>query len=487
MARRAAWIHLGSLASTQAMQLVVSLVLARLLSPHELGLFAIASASVGAAHLLRDLGVSAYLQREPDLDADKLRAALGLSCAASSALCAALMVGAPAMAAVIGEPALVTLLRTLALGLLVVPVGAVMTTLALRDGDASRLARVTAWGNLGQAATAVALAMSGAGAAAPAWAQVINLSLCSLVVWPLRPRALWGAPRLRGWTPILRIGRGALPASTLSALQGATPSLLLGHLGGALPVGLLGRAQSLTGLLPGMAGAALQFGALGRWARAHHRGRRLADAVAAHARRVCAISWPALAITVALAHPAMQLLFGPAWLQAVPAVLPLALLAALASAFSGAAPAFTAIGRPAWAALPQGLTLAATFGMAVAFSLPEGPAGAARFAWWLLIANLAAMPAQLWLYRRGLALTPFLLVRSLSAAARTAVLVGLAAWIGTETSLIALHAATQTGSAIAVLQIAAGLGAALPLWGWLRRRRPQTALASPRLRITIRK
>lgn len=480
MARRAAWIHLGSLASTQALQFLVSLALVRLLSPHELGLFAIASVTVGVAHVVRDLGVSAYLQREPALDADKVRAALGLSSAASVALCVVAMAGAPALATLTAEPALVPLLRTLAVGLLVVPVGAVMTALALREGDAARLARVTAWGNLGQAAVAVALALAGAGAAAPAWAQLINLSVCSLVVWPLRPRTLWGPPRLRGWGPILRLGRGALPANVLSALQGAVPSLLLGHLGGAGPVGLLGRAQSLTGLLPGMAGTALQFGALGRWARAHHRGRRLAAAVAAHARRVCAVAWPALAITTALAQPLVLTLFGAAWIEAVPAIGPLALLAALAAAFSGAGPALVAVGRPGWSILPQGLTLAASLGMAATLTLPEGPAGAARFAWWLLAAGLAALPVQCWLYRRWLGLGAGLLARSLGAGALAALLTGAGAWLG-----------VRAAPASAPLQLVAGLGVALTLW-WLaaRRRGSQAAAprpASSRLRITIRK
>ena len=485
MHRRAVLIHAGSLASTQAMQFGVSLVLVRLLTPHELGLFAIAAAIVGAAHGARDLGVSAYLQREPALDAARLRAALGLSCAASAALAALVVALAPALAAAFREPALAALLRTLALGLLAVPVGAVMTALALRAGDAGQLARATAWGNAGQAATAVALALAGAGAAAPAWAQVVNMAACSLVVWPLRPRALWGRPRLRGWAPILHMGRGTLPGQALTALQGAAPALLLGQLGGATQVGLLGRAQSLAALLPGLAGMALQFGALGRWARRHHRGRALGPAVAAAARRLTGLTWPLLAIAVALAEPLVLTLFGPAWREAAPAVPPLALLAALTALFTGAGPALTAVGRPAWAALPQALTLAAWLGLAATFTLPGGAAGTPRFAGWLLTAGAVALPCQLWLHRRWLGLRPALLLRAVSPGAVIAVLTGATAWLG---------ACAAPAGAPAPLRAAAGLALALPAW-WLARRmarrptrlRRQAAPASARFLMTIRK
>ena len=459
MRRRAMLIHASSLASTQALQFGVSLALVRLLTPHELGLFAIASALVGAAHGARDLGVSAYLQREPALDAHRVGAALGLSCVASALLALAMTAWAPSLADAFGEPALAPLLRTLALGLVVVPVGAVMTALALRAGDADQLAKATAWGNASQAVVAVALAAAGAGAAGPAWGQVVNLAVCSLVVWPLRPRDLWAAPRFGGWRPILRLGRGTLLGSTLASLQGAAPTVLLGQLGGASSVGLLGRAQSLTALLPGLAGMALHFGATGRWARRHHRGGALAPAFAAASRRLTGLAWPLLAVAAAMADPLVSLLFGAAWLEAAPAVMPLALLAALMAAFNGLGPALTAVGRTGRAALPQAATLATWLVLAAAFALPPGAGGAQRFAYWLLLAGLVALPCQLWLCRRWLGLRPAVLMRALAAQAAVALVVG-------ATARLALHLAAslarlEASSATAVL---IGLAAALPTW-----------------------
>jgi len=498
MQRRASWIHAGSLASTQAMQFGVALILARLLTPHELGLFAIASALTGLLHGARDLGVSAYLQRAPSLDAAQVRAALGLSCAASALLAGGLLGLAPGIAAVLNEAALAAPLRVLALGLAAVPVGAVMTALALRDGDARQLARTTAWGNASQAIVAIALASAGAGAQAPAWGQAVNLAVCSLVVWPLRPRALWGWPRLRGWAPILRIGRGTVAGGALTAAQGAAPALLLGHWAGAAQVGWLGRAQSLTALVPGLAGMALNFGALGRWARLHHRGRALAPAVAASAGQLAAIAWPLLAIVTALAEPLVTTLFGPAWRQAAAAVGPLAWLAAATIVFNGLGPALAAVGRPGWAALPQGVTLIAwaAFAMVLAatFGEPDGLLranlnDAATVRWFAvcwLIAGLAALPCQLWLCRRWLGLRPAVLRRALLPGAIAAGMAGVAARLG---------AGAVPAGAPEWLTVLAGFAAATPAW-WLtvrsargaRPARPaQPASASDRLRITIRK
>lgn len=57
-------------------QFFVTIILARLLSPSEIGVFSIAAVTVSIAHVFRDFGVGAYLQREKDLNPEKIRAKL---------------------------------------------------------------------------------------------------------------------------------------------------------------------------------------------------------------------------------------------------------------------------------------------------------------------------------------------------------------------------------------------------------------------------
>ena len=61
-----------------AVQFAVTLVLARLLSPEEIGIFSITAVAVSIAQLFRDFGVASYLQREADLTRQKVATAFGV-------------------------------------------------------------------------------------------------------------------------------------------------------------------------------------------------------------------------------------------------------------------------------------------------------------------------------------------------------------------------------------------------------------------------
>ena len=72
--------------------LVSTMVFARLLTPHELGIYAIASSVLIIVSELKTLGVAKYLIREKDLSPEKVKAALGLSILISWSLGISLLV-----------------------------------------------------------------------------------------------------------------------------------------------------------------------------------------------------------------------------------------------------------------------------------------------------------------------------------------------------------------------------------------------------------
>ena len=67
-----------------------SIVLARLLTPAEIGVYSVTMVALGFLATFRDLGASQFLVREPDLTSQKIRAAwavqLGLALAFSALL-----------------------------------------------------------------------------------------------------------------------------------------------------------------------------------------------------------------------------------------------------------------------------------------------------------------------------------------------------------------------------------------------------------------
>ena len=69
--RRSLFITFFSTNAMTVVQFGVTLVLARLLTPAEVGIFSITSVVIGLAAVFRDFGVSSYLQRERDLTPQK--------------------------------------------------------------------------------------------------------------------------------------------------------------------------------------------------------------------------------------------------------------------------------------------------------------------------------------------------------------------------------------------------------------------------------
>lgn len=400
--RRAFLGNLAASGGETALRFLLGLALARLLQPADLGLFAMAAAVFGIVQLLRDFGISAYLQREPALTPQRFSACLGLlACTTLAALLVLLLLAEP-LSALLGQPGLAPLLRVLALGLPVSAFGSVMAALQLRELAAARIAKVSWLGVASQAIVALALSAEGAGALGLAWAQVAATLACGLAYAAWRPAHLPWRPVWRGWGEVLRFGGASLFASGLAGLHAALPDLLLGRLSSPHQLGLLGRAQATVGLLQAVAGQALNFGALPLLASRHARGEALAPVLCRATALLTGLGWPLLALTVVYREPLVRLLYGPAWLDCTPAVLPLALAAALALAFTQFGAALAAVGRPELAAWPTAVSLLARLGLG--WLLFDG--SLASFAWALCAAALLALPVQLGIAARHLGLPP---------------------------------------------------------------------------------
>ena len=77
--RRSLFIQFLNSYSGPGIAFVSVIILARLLTPQEIGVFSVCMAFVGFLHTLRDFGIGAYLLQERQLDKEILRSAYGLA------------------------------------------------------------------------------------------------------------------------------------------------------------------------------------------------------------------------------------------------------------------------------------------------------------------------------------------------------------------------------------------------------------------------
>ena len=119
-------------------------------------------------------------------------------------------------------------------------------------------------------------------------------------------------------------------------------------------------------------------------------------------------------------------LYGKNWIEAAPAVAPLALMTAIELTFHYKIAAFNAIGRPYLASIPLLVTALARVVLAVA--LFSG--SIVSFGWALMLATLITAPVWLVLQKKYLGCRPGALARQLAPSALLALVAGALAWLG---------------------------------------------------------
>src|SRR5471030_3171993 len=188
--RRSLFITFFSTNAMTVVQFGVTLVLARLLTPAEVGIFSITSVVIGLAAVFRDFGVSSYLQRERDLTPQKIASALGLLLTTSWLLAAGIYLASDSVAAYYGQPGIARVMRVLTLSFCLLPFASFFYSLLSRDLNAGKQAIVNAAGTLVYALTCITLAYRGHSYMALAWANVANISATIVVYLLLRPAGL---------------------------------------------------------------------------------------------------------------------------------------------------------------------------------------------------------------------------------------------------------------------------------------------------------
>ena len=298
-----------------------SIALARLLTPKVFGLYAILVFVITAGVRSSELGLGAALIQRRDLDP---AAALGVAFTATFglalALGAAIAAAAPLVARWPGVSSDVTApVRWLAL--LVVLSSLRMPAMVLLERRLAYFPLTVA--ETADTVTFHAVAIAAAIAGAGLWSFVMG-ALAARVVNLV---VLWGAARWRptlrwSWrelAPVMKFGI-LFQGSILVAIAGdAVVPIFVTAWSGVTGVGFLNWAATLAFLplqVVSIAGRVL-FPALSSL---QADPKRFAEATARALNRVTAVLYPAAALLLAGADPVVRLIFGEAWLPAIPAV-----------------------------------------------------------------------------------------------------------------------------------------------------------------------
>jgi len=298
------------------LQFISSLVLARLLTPHEFGVYSVAVVLMGFIHVLRDLGVGQYLVQEATLDRQKIRAVAGTVLTTSWLLAPVVFLAAGPVARFYREPGLVEVLHVLALSLVIIPFGATVQAWLHRHMRFGALLVMRVGSTTVQIATSITLAWTGHGFMSLAWGSVAGVVWTVLMANLYRPAELRVLPSFRHMGGVFRFGGRSAAMGLLTELSAGLPEMIVGRTLGMEPVGILNRASGQLQLFSRLFSASIFAVGLPHFARLHRESKPLAVDFRHGAECMLGVAWPMFAGTALFAEPLIRLLYGPQWSQA---------------------------------------------------------------------------------------------------------------------------------------------------------------------------
>jgi O-antigen/teichoic acid export membrane protein len=316
--RRAFVYASGGRYVVMAANLCMAIVMARLLSPAEYGLYALGSAVFAIAEAIRELGSGSYLVQQHDLTLRKIQSTFTVNLLTTVAVSAALFLSARIIseyyAAADLERYLHTLLLFYAMGPFLYPSLALLS----REMQFGKIAVIGMVTTLVNTIVAIGLAFLGFSYMSFAWAAVVSgLVGIGLVFWA-RPDLSIFRFSLSEWRDVLKFGTYDSAISLLIRLWDYMPYLILGRMLNAEIVGLWQRAMWLCLFPERVILAGVGAVALPAFSEQSRQGTDLRENYLRAIELITAVQWPALLLVILLAHPLVLIVLGQQWLGTVP-------------------------------------------------------------------------------------------------------------------------------------------------------------------------
>jgi O-antigen/teichoic acid export membrane protein len=338
------WSFLNTVVG-RAGTMLVGIVLARLLSPADYGVFAVALVALNALLSVNELGVSLAIVRWPGSLERIGPTVTTLSLAASALLYAACYAAAPWASAAMGSPEAAGVLRLLCAGVLIDGATAVPVALLTRNfrQDQRMLADLTSFG-IGTAVS-LGLAVAGFGAWSLAWGRLAGNGSSALLLFAMAPRR-WrpGFDRAEA-RKLLAFG---LPLAGSSLLVFAMLNLdyvLVGSVLGQVALGLYLMAFNLSSWPVNVFSMAVRRVSLAGFSRLQDAEERMEAAFCRALALLAAATIPVCVLLGLLATQVVRLLYGEQWVPAAQALAFLAVLGAVRVATELAYDFLVAAGR----------------------------------------------------------------------------------------------------------------------------------------------
>jgi PST family polysaccharide transporter len=374
-ARGAAWIACA-FGATQLIAITSNVLLARVLSPQDFGLVAMANLLLAFVGPFHDSGLSPAFVARRDAIRESAATIAWSTPVSGFGVAAVAMLAAPLAGALFARPDVVPVMRVLALafllnGLAVAPLAVISRELAFRAKATVAIAAALTEGTFG-----IVLALRGAGYWSLVGAQLAGAAMTGVAAWWLAPWKPLGRFVWARFREMARFGRHMVAGNLFGLLGSYLDNIVVGRWLGAEALGVYGTAFRWGRLSPQALGTIANQVAFPSYVAVREEPARLRAAYLRVLRTVTTLALPASLGLVVVAPVLVATLYPPRWAGMVTPLQIFAIFGLVNALVATTGDVFKATGRPGW--IP-GLAIVHLPSLATSlwFLTTYGPAGAA--------------------------------------------------------------------------------------------------------------
>lgn len=384
--------------STQIISLITIATLARLLTPAEIGVYAVAASVAFLAFEMRALGVGQYLVREAEICDEKIRSATGLMIVMSWGLAVIIAISAPFMADFYNEQALMIIFWIIASSFLFAPFASVTSALLRRKMQFQSLFVVRLSSSVISSGSTIVFVLMGYSYYSLAMGTLVAAIVEVVVLSFYRPEKMPWLPSFSKFKELFHFGVVTSTANSLQQFSLSIPDLVLGRVASMADVGLFSRGLGVVVFLNNILGKAVAPVVLPHLADVKRTGGSVGSAYLRAITLLGAISWPLFAVVNLCAYSMIRALFGDQWDVAVPIASVLAIWAILQSTHSFSSFALLAVEEERLMFKKEVIVFAARL-VAVFIAAPYGML---MIAWALVITGFIELIVNAWVIKKSL-------------------------------------------------------------------------------------
>jgi teichuronic acid exporter len=300
------------------MGFVITIILARLLTPEDFGTLALLAIFLGIANLFVDAGFSAALIQKQDVTHLDESTVFWFNVGAALVMALLLFAVSPWIANFFALPVLQLLTMLMACAIFISAIGSIHGTLLAKRLDFKTPMKIGASSTLISGGVAVYMAWADYGVWALAWQAFASTVIGTALLWIFSPwRPLFAFSR-ESFSRLFAFSGWLFASGLLDTFYRRGYTLLIGKFYGTHDLGIYNRADNTQQLPSGILTGVLSRVAFPLFSSINDDKGRLRRGVRLSVRSGMLITAPSMAGLAVLAEPFIRVVFGEQWLPAAP-------------------------------------------------------------------------------------------------------------------------------------------------------------------------